>query len=90
MPSGATLTTLPGVGAEPASPARRQDNGRIVIAERDAALGASPDPPGDSDASSTSGRRRPRDRPPVRIIVSRDLVQRLYQPLFLEARGAVR
>ncbi|MBP6018377.1 MAG: TrbI/VirB10 family protein [Burkholderiaceae bacterium] len=81
---GAVLTTLLGVGAELAAPENRQDGDRIIIAGRDSA----------QDSINQVGQEMTRrnlniqptltSRPglPVRIIVNKDLVLRIYQPLF--------
>ncbi|MCO7486942.1 TrbI/VirB10 family protein [Stenotrophomonas maltophilia] len=87
--AGAVLTTLLGVGAELAAPENRQDGNRIVIAGRDGAQDNI------NQAGQEITRRNMNVQPtltarpglPVRIIVSRDLVLRPYQPLFLN-RGA--
>ncbi|MGK0129811.1 TrbI/VirB10 family protein [Pseudomonas aeruginosa] len=89
--AGAALTTLLGVGAELAAPENRQDGDRVIIAGRD----------GLQDSVNHIGQEMTRrnmniqptltERPglPVRIIVNRDLVLQLYQPLFF-SRGASR
>ncbi|PLC50896.1 conjugal transfer protein TrbI [Pollutimonas subterranea] len=86
---GAVLTTLLGVGAELAAPENRQDGDRIIIAGRDSA----------QDSINQVGQEMTRrnlniqptltSRPglPVRIIVNKDLVLRIYQPLFFN-KGA--
>lgn len=87
--TGAVLTTLLGVGAELAAPENRQDGNRIVIAGRDGAQD------GINQVGQEISRRNMNVQPtltarpglPVRIIVSRDLVLRPYQPLSLN-RGA--
>jgi type IV secretion system protein VirB10 len=87
--AGAALTTLLGVGAELASPENRQDGNRIVIAGRDSL----------QDSVNQVGQEMTRRnlniqptlsaRPglPVRLVVSRDLVLRPYQPLFVQRGG---
>jgi len=87
--AGAALTTLLGVGAELAAPEKRQSGDRIVIAGRDSF----------KDSVNQVGQEMTRrnlniqstltDRPslPVRIITSRDLVLRPYQPLFFNPRA---
>ncbi|BEO69429.1 conjugal transfer protein TraI [Serratia marcescens] len=89
--AGAALTTLLGVGAELAAPENRQDGDRIVIAGRDSA----------QDSINQVGqemiRRNMNIQPtlsarpglPVRLIVSRDLTLRPYQPLIFD-RGTSR
>ena len=88
--AGAALTTLLGVGAELAAPENRQNGNRIVIAGRDSA----------QDSINHMGQELTRRnmnvqptltaRPglPVRVIASRDLQLRPYQPLFLQRGGA--
>ncbi|WOB09647.1 MULTISPECIES: TrbI/VirB10 family protein [Burkholderiales] len=88
--AGAALTTLLGIGAELAAPANRTDGNRIVIAGRD----------GLQDSVNQVGQEVTRKnmniqptltaRPglPVRVIVSRDLVLRPYQPMFFNRGGA--
>jgi len=87
--AGAALTTLLGVGAELAAPENRQNGNRVVIAGRDSA----------QDSINQVGQELTRRnlnvqptltaRPglPVRIIASRDLLLRPYQPLFLQRGG---
>lgn len=82
--AGAAMTTLLGVSAELAAPENRQDGDRVIIAGRDSL----------QDSVNQVGQEMTRrnlniqptltERPglPVRIIVSRDLVLRPYQPLF--------
>ncbi|WP_329843066.1 TrbI/VirB10 family protein [Stenotrophomonas sepilia] len=89
--AGAALTTLLGVGAELAAPENRQDGDRIIIAGRDSA----------QDSINQVGQEMTRRnmtiqptlsaRPglPVRLVVSRDLTLRPYQPLFFN-RGTSR
>lgn len=86
---GAVLTTLLGVGAELAAPENRQDGDRIIIAGRDSAQNSI------NQVGQEMTRRNMNIQPtltgrpglPVRIIVSRDLVLRPYQPLFFN-KGA--
>ncbi len=90
--AGAALTTLLGVGAELAAPENRQDGDRIVIAGRD----------GLQDSINQVGQEMTRRnmnmqptltlRPglPVRILVSKDLAIRPYQPLFFQTGGSTR
>ena len=89
--AGAAMTTLLGIGAELAAPESRQDGNRVIIAGRD----------GLQDTVNQVGQEMTRrnmniqptltSRPglPVRIIVNRDIVLRLYQPIFFQ-RGASR
>lgn len=87
--AGAALTTLLGIGAELAAPENRQDGNRVVIAGRD----------GLQDSVNQVGQEMTRRnmniqptlsaRPglPVRLIVSRDLALRPYQPMFYQRGG---
>jgi type IV secretory pathway VirB10-like protein len=89
--AGAALTTLLGIGAELAAPENRQDGDRVVIAGRD----------GLQDTVNQVGQEMTRRnmniqptltaRPglAVRLLVSRDLTLRPWQPLFYQ-RGASR
>ncbi len=87
--AGAALTTLLGVGAELAAPENRQGGNRIVIAGRDSAQDSI------NQVGQELTRRNMNVQPtltarpglPVRIIASRDLVLRPYQPLFLQRGG---
>lgn len=89
--AGAALTTLLGVGAELAAPENRQDGNRIVIAGRDSAQDSI------NQVGQEMTRRNMNIQPtltarpglPVRLIVSRDLALRPYQPMFFQ-RGAIR
>ncbi|CAQ44832.1 TrbI/VirB10 family protein [Stenotrophomonas maltophilia] len=84
--AGAALTTLLGIGAELAAPENRQNGNRIVIAGRD----------GLQDSVNQVGQEMTRRnmniqptltaRPglPVRLIVSRDLALRPYQPMLYQ------
>lgn len=86
--AGAALTTLLGVGAELAAPENRTDGNRILIAGRDSL----------QDSVNQTGQEMTRrnmniqptltSRPglPVRIIVNRDLVLRVYQPMFFQLK----
>ena len=88
--AGAALTTLLGVGAELAAPENRQDGNRIVIAGRDSAQDSI------NQVGQEMTRRNMNIQPtltarpglPVRLIVSRDLALRPYQPMFFQ-RGAM-
>lgn len=87
--AGAALTTLLGIGAELAAPENRQDGNRVVIAGRD----------GLQDSVNQVGqemiRRNMNIQPtltarpglPMRLVVSRDLVLKPYQPLFFTRGG---
>lgn len=87
--AGAALTTLLGVGAELAAPENRQNGNRIVIAGRDSAQDSI------NQVGQEMTRRNMNIQPtltarpglPVRVIASRDLVLRPYQPLFLQRGG---
>ena len=87
--AGAALTTLLGVGAELAAPENRQNGNRIVIAGRDSAQDII------NQVGQELTRRNMNVQPtltarpglPVRIIASRDLVLRPYQPLFVQRGG---
>ena len=86
--AGAAMTSLLGIGAELAAPENRTDGDRIIIAGRDSL----------QDTVNQVGQevtRRNLDiqptltqRPglPLRVIVSRDLALRPYQPLFIQQR----
>ena len=84
--AGAALTTLLGVGAELAAPENRQNGNRIIFAGRDSAQDSI------NQVGQEMTRRNMNVQPtltarpglPVRIIASRDLVLRPYQPLFLQ------
>ncbi len=88
--AGAALTTLLGIGAELAAPESRQDGNRVMIVGRD----------GLQDSVNQVGQEMTRRnmniqptlsaRPglPVRLLVSRDLVLRPYQPLFFQRGGS--
>ena len=81
--AGAALTTLLGVGAELAAP-ENQDGNRIVIAGRDSAQDSV------NQVGQEMTRRNMNIQPtltarpglPVRLLVSRDIILRPYQPLF--------
>ncbi|WP_439888276.1 TrbI/VirB10 family protein [Pseudomonas sp. MBLB4123] len=87
--AGAAMTSLLGIGAELAAPANRNDGDRIIIAGRDSL----------QDTVNQIGQevtRRNLDiqptltqRPglPLRVIVTRDLVLRPYQPVFTQQRN---
>ena len=87
--AGAALTTLLGVGAELAAPENRQNGNRIIIAGRDSAQDSI------NHVGQELTRRNMNVQPtltarpglPVRVIASRDLVLRPYQPLFLQRGG---
>jgi len=87
--AGAALTTLLGVGAELAAPENRQDGDRIVIAGRDSLQDSI------NQVGQEMTRRNMNMQPtltlrpglPVRVLVSRDIAMRPYQPLFYQ-RGS--
>jgi type IV secretion system protein VirB10 len=87
--AGAALTTLLGVGAELAAPENRQDGDRIVIAGRDSLQDSI------NQVGQEMTRRNMNMQPtltlrpglPVRVLVSRDIALRPYQPLFYQ-RGS--
>ncbi|AMV05983.1 TrbI/VirB10 family protein [Xanthomonas citri] len=89
--AGAALTTLLGVGAELAAPENRQDGDRIIIAGRDSAQDSI------NQVGQEMTRRNMNIQPtlsarpglPVRLVVSRDLTLRPYQPLMFN-RGTSR
>ena len=90
--AGAALTTLLGVGAELAAPENRQNGNRIVIAGRDSAQDSI------NHVGQELTRRNMNVQPtltarpglPVRVIASRDLVLRPYQPLFVQRGGSMK
>mgnify|MGYP002715435287 CR=1 FL=1 len=89
--AGAALTTLLGVGAELAAPENRQDGNRVIIAGRDSAQDSI------NQVGQEMTRRNMNIQPtlsarpglPVRLVVSRDLTLRPYQPLMFN-RGTSR
>lgn len=89
--AGAALSTLLGVGAELAAPESRTDGNRIVIATREGAQDAVSQVGQEITKRNTSIQPTLTIRPgfPVRVMVSKDLVLRPYQPLFLQT-GASR
>ena len=90
--AGAALTTLLGVGAELAAPENRQNGNRIIIAGRDSAQDSI------NHVGQELTRRNMNVQPtltarpglPVRVIASRDLVLRPYQPLFVQRGGSMK
>ncbi|MDA8520198.1 TrbI/VirB10 family protein [Acidovorax sp. NCPPB 4044] len=83
--AGAALTTLLGIGAEMAAPENRQDGNRIVIAGRDSLQDSVNQVGQELTRRSMNIQPTLTARPglPMRVLVNRDLVLRLYQPLFL-------
>lgn len=90
--AGAALSTLLGVGAELAAPESRTDGNRIVIAAREGAQDAVNQVGQEITKRNMSIQPTLTIRPgfPVRVMVSKDLVLRPYQPLFYDGsrRGA--
>ena len=87
--AGAALSTLLGVGAELAAPESRTDGNRIVIATREGAQDAVNQVGQEVTKRNMSVQPTLTIRPgfAVRVMVSKDLVLRPYQPLIF-ARGA--
>ena len=84
--ASAALSTLLGVGAELAAPDRGGSDGRVVVATRDSAEETI------NEVGQEITRRNLNVQPtltirpgfPMRVMVSKDLVLRPYQPLFFE------
>jgi len=89
--AGAALSTLLGVGAELAAPESRTDGNRIVIATREGAQDVVNQVGQEITKRNMSVQPTLTIRPgfPVRVMVSKDLVLRPYQPLFF-LRGSSR
>jgi type IV secretion system protein VirB10 len=87
--AGAALSTLLGVGAELAAPESRTDGDRIVIAGRESAQDTVNQVGQEITKRNMSIQPTLTIRPgfPMRVMVSKDLVLRPYQPLFFQ-RGA--
>jgi type IV secretion system protein VirB10 len=87
--AGAALSTLLGMGAELAAPDSRSDGNRIVIAGRESAQETVNQVGQEITKRNMSIQPTLTIRPgfPVRVMVSKDLVLRPYQPLFF-MRGA--
>ena len=87
--AGAALSTLLGVGAELAAPESRTDGNRIVIAGRESAQDTVNQVGQEITKRNMSIQPTLTIRPgfPMRVMVSKDLVLRPYQPLFFQ-RGA--
>ncbi len=87
--AGAALSTLLGVGAELAAPESRTDGNRIVIATREGAQDAVNQVGQEITKRNMSVQPTLTIRPgfPMRVMVSKDLVLRPYQPLIFQ-RGA--
>lgn len=89
--AGAALSTLLGVGAELAAPESRTDGSRVVIAAREGAQDAVNQVGQEITKRNMSIQPTLTIRPgfPVRVMVSKDLVLRPYQPLIFK-RGVPR
>lgn len=87
--AGAALSTLLGVGAELAAPENRTDGNRIVIAGRESAQETVHQVGQEITKRNMSIQPTLTIRPgfPMRVMVSKDLVLRPYQPLFFQ-RGS--
>ena len=87
--AGAALSTLLGVGAELAAPENRTDGNRIVIAGRESAQDTVNQVGQEITKRNMSIQPTLTIRPgfPMRVMVSKDLVLRPYQPLFFQ-RGS--
>jgi type IV secretion system protein TrbI len=87
--AGAALSTLLGVGAELAAPESRTDGNRIVIAGRESAQDTVNQVGQEITKRNMSIQPTLTIRPgfPMRVMVSKDLVLRPYQPLFFQ-RGS--
>lgn len=87
MFAGAALTTLLGIGAELVAPENSADGNRIVIAGRESLQDSV------NQVGQEMTRRNMNIQPtlmarpglPMRVLVSRDLVLKPYQPLFFQA-----
>lgn len=84
--AGAALSTVLGVGAELAAPGDRSDGSRVVIAARESVQDTVNQVGQELTRRTMSVQPTLKVRPgfPVRVLVSRDLVLRPYQPLFFE------
>ena len=84
--AGAALSTLLGVGAELAAPENRTDGNRIVIAGRQSAQETVNQVGQEITKRNVSIQPTLTIRPgfPMRVMVSKDLVLRPYQPLFFQ------
>jgi type IV secretion system protein TrbI len=89
--AGAALSTLLGIGAELAAPASRTDGSRIVIAGRESAQEMVNQVGQEITKRNMSIQPTLTIRPgfSMRVMVSKDLVLRPYQPLFF-VRGALK
>jgi len=84
--AGAALSTLLGIGAELAAPESRTDGSRIVIAGRESAQETVNQVGQEITKRNVSVQPTLTIRPgfPLRVMVSKDLVLRPYQPLFFQ------
>jgi type IV secretory pathway VirB10-like protein len=87
--AGAALSTLLGIGAELAAPESRTDGSRVVIAGRESAQETVNQVGQEITKRNMSIQSTLTIRPgfPMRVMVSKDLVLRPYQPLFF-VRGS--
>ncbi len=87
--AGAALSTLLGIGAELAAPESRTDGSRLVIAGRESAQETVNQVGQEITKRNMSIQPTLTIRPgfPMRVMVSKDLVLRPYQPLFFQ-RGS--
>ena len=87
--AGAALSTLLGIGAELAAPESRTDGNRIVVAGRDSAQETVNQVGQEITKRNLSLQPTLTIRPgfPMRVMVSKDLMLRPYQPLFFN-RGS--
>ena len=88
--AGTALSTLLGVGAELAAPENRTDGNRVVIAGRESAQETVNQVGQEITMRNMSIQPTLTLRPgvPVRVLVSKDLVLRPYQPLFFQRRSS--
>lgn len=86
--AGAALSTLLGIGAELAAPESRTDGNRIVIVGRESAQDTVNQVGQEITKRNVSIQPTLTIRPgfPMRVMVSKDLVLRPYQPLFFQRR----
>lgn len=87
--AGAALSTLLGIGAELAAPESRTDGSRIVVAGRESAQETVNQVGQEITKRNMSIQPTLTIRPgfPMRVMVSKDLILRPYQPLFFQ-RGS--
>ncbi|MDB5971182.1 MAG: conjugal transfer protein TrbI [Hydrocarboniphaga sp.] len=84
--AGAALSTLLGVGAELAAPDRGGSDGRVIVATRDSAQETISEVGQEITRRNLSVQPTLTIRPgfPMRVMVSKDLVLRPYQPLLFD------